>query len=243
MELINNLSTCKAAINLGVHTSYGEKCLNEACKSNFEIARSSSGQLHFGGRSSVLGEDAFDEEICWCGNRVVWSAARIVRRCFTLDSTVLQVAWAKFADNGASSTLCMLQQSQLTTYTLNGHLQTVPVPASVTSLHPVPQGLLLNGAESARCSILTHPLEEVQALSAEFTTDVSASWQGERVIWSSPELPYLATYSKKLGRLALWHIKYGDPAPTQHPAGLQPRTPAQLLRPPNGGIPQSASKR
>jgi hypothetical protein len=54
----------------------------------------------------------------------------------------------------------------------------------------------LQGAESARCSILTHPLEEVQALSAEFTTDVSASWQGERVIWSSPELPYLATYSK-----------------------------------------------
>lgn len=57
---------------------------------------------------------------------------------------VLQVAWAKFADNGASSTLCMLQQSLLTTYTLNGQLQTVPVPASVTSLHPIPQGLLLN---------------------------------------------------------------------------------------------------
>jgi hypothetical protein len=36
-----------------------------------QIARSSSGQLHFGGRSSVLGEDAFDEEICWCGNRYV----------------------------------------------------------------------------------------------------------------------------------------------------------------------------
>lgn len=54
----------------------------------------------------------------------------------------------------------------------------------------------LQGAESAGCSILTHPLEEVQALLAEFTTDVSASWQGERVIWSSSELPYLATYSK-----------------------------------------------
>lgn len=54
----------------------------------------------------------------------------------------------------------------------------------------------LQGNESAGCSILTHPLEEVQALSAEFTTDVSASWQGERIIWSSPELPYLATYSK-----------------------------------------------
>lgn len=38
----------------------------------------------------------------------------------------------------------------------------------------------------------------MQTLSAEFSTDVSASWQGEHVIWSSSKLPYLATYSKVL---------------------------------------------
>lgn len=38
----------------------------------------------------------------------------------------------------------MLQQSLLTTYTLNGQLQTVPVLATVTAMHPIPQGLLLS---------------------------------------------------------------------------------------------------
>lgn len=58
----------------------------------------------------------------------------------------------------------------------------------------------LQGQEGMRCSILTHPLEEVQALSAEFSADISASWQGEKIVWSSAELPYLATYSKVTAR-------------------------------------------
>ncbi len=61
-----------------------------------------------------------------------------------MRSCVSKVAWAEFQDSGAGSTLCMLQQSLLTTYTLSGQLQTAPVPAAVTSLHPIPQGLLLN---------------------------------------------------------------------------------------------------
>ena len=47
-----------------------------------------------GGISTVQGEDAFDEEICMLGNRVLWSAAGIVRRRFTLEcpaTKVLQV--------------------------------------------------------------------------------------------------------------------------------------------------------
>ncbi|BDA45310.1 probable anaphase-promoting complex subunit 1 at N-terminal half [Coccomyxa sp. Obi] len=242
MELISNNLTCKAAISLGVFSSYGKICLQKACSDEvLDEPFSEPQRLHFGGRSSVLGNDSFDEEICWRGNRVVWSAGRIVRRRFTLESPVLQVAWATFSGNEAGSTLCMLQNSALTTYTLSGQLQTVPVPAAVTSLHPILQGLLLSGTEGAGCSLLTHPLEEVQALTSEFSTDISATWQGEHIIWSSSELPYIAAYSKRLGRAALWHIKQGDPAP-QIPAGLQPRTPAQLLRAPNG-IPQSASKR
>ncbi|CAL8471094.1 g10636 [Coccomyxa elongata] len=242
MELISNNLTCKAAISLGVFSSYGKICLQNVCSDELLDEPSNEPQrLLFGGRSSVLGSDAFDEEICWRDNRVVWSAARVVRRRFTLDSPVLQVAWATFPNSEAQSTLCMLQNAVLTTYTLSGQLHTVPVPAAVTSLHPLLQGLLLSGADGAGCSLLSHPLEEVQALTSEFSTDISATWQGEQVIWSSSLLPYIATYSKRLGRAALWHIKQGDPAP-QIPTGLQPRTPGQLLRAPNG-IPQSASKR
>lgn len=64
--------------------------------------------------------------------------------CCQMELCLVQVAWATFPGNEAGSTLCMLQNSVLTTYTLSGQLQTVPVPASVTSLHPVLQGLLLS---------------------------------------------------------------------------------------------------
>ena len=46
-----------------------------------------------GGFSNVHGDDDFDEDISVVGNRVVWSAAGIVRRRFTLespDTSVLQ---------------------------------------------------------------------------------------------------------------------------------------------------------
>jgi hypothetical protein len=46
------------------------------------------------------------------------------------------------------------------------------------------------------CSLMIHPLDEPQQLSAPITTNSSASWQDEGVIWTSTELPYLATYSK-----------------------------------------------
>lgn len=37
MELINSQLTCKAAINLGTYTSYGEKCMSDNCKSNTPV--------------------------------------------------------------------------------------------------------------------------------------------------------------------------------------------------------------
>lgn len=41
------------------------------------------------------GEDAFDEEVSTASNRVIWSAAGIVRRRFTLESPAISVLQAR----------------------------------------------------------------------------------------------------------------------------------------------------
>ena len=55
-----------------------------------------------------------------------------------------QVAWAAFAGMEGDSILCMLQQATLTAYSLKGSLQTVPLPAHITAMHPLPHGLILS---------------------------------------------------------------------------------------------------
>ena len=56
----------------------------------------------------------------------------------------VQVAWATFAGVDGDLVLCMLQHATLTTYSLKGELYTVPLPPHVSSMHPLPQGLLLS---------------------------------------------------------------------------------------------------
>ena len=47
------------------------------------------------GFSTVHGDDDLDEDISVVGNRVVWSAAGIVRRRFTLESPATSVLQAR----------------------------------------------------------------------------------------------------------------------------------------------------
>lgn len=55
-----------------------------------------------------------------------------------------QVAWTNFSGMEGADVLCMLQQATLTTYSLRGELQTVPLPANITTMHPLPLGLILS---------------------------------------------------------------------------------------------------
>ena len=46
------------------------------------------------------------------------------------------------------------------------------------------------------CSVLTHPLEPLVPLQAEEGGCDVVAMQGERIVWSSRELPYIATYNQ-----------------------------------------------
>ena len=59
-----------------------------------------------------------------------------------------QAAWARFSEGEPHAALCMLQPSLLTVYHVNGELQQVPVPAGISSMHALPEGLLLSVSPS-----------------------------------------------------------------------------------------------
>ncbi|KAK9819154.1 hypothetical protein WJX81_007250 [Elliptochloris bilobata] len=192
--------SCRAAITLGSARPFGEDILAADAHHLGEPFSSITGRCFFyGGRSHTQGDAAFDEEIYVHGCKVVWSAGRQLRRRFTTEAPVLQVAWCRFQDEGEA--LCLLQAGALSTYTLAGELQTVPLPPGFTTMWALPQGLLLTGSAGVRPSVLAHPLEELQAAGVE-----GGAWQGDSVVWASRELPYLATYSPGLARLAVWAL-------------------------------------
>ncbi len=56
----------------------------------------------------------------------------------------VQVAWATFAGMDGDRALCMLQHATLTTYSLKGELHTVSLPPHISSMHPLPHGLILS---------------------------------------------------------------------------------------------------
>jgi hypothetical protein len=76
----------------------------------------------------------------------------------------VQVTWATFPGMEGANVLCMLQQATLTTYSLSGELQTVPLPTDVTDMHPLPLGLILSVRFHLLVSRVQHQLCSVNVV-------------------------------------------------------------------------------
>lgn len=68
----------------------------------------------------------------------------------------------------------------------------------------------MQGPSESSANLLTHPLEEPLPVVADCSMTSSgggvaafAGWSQERVVWSSRELPYVATYNEVRGREAV----------------------------------------
>ena len=106
-----------------------------------------------------------------------------------------QVAWAAFAGMEGDSILCMLQQATLTAYSLKGALQTVPLPPSITAMHPLPHGLLLSVRP---CPPRTAASCHVSSVHVKLTWMALSSSQGSRTAGIM-----LASHHHLAGRLSL----------------------------------------
>ncbi|GLT54489.1 hypothetical protein SLA2020_276820 [Shorea laevis] len=89
--------------------------------------------------------DRSDHELFIRGNRIIWTTGARVFKRFTLPSTVIKVCWCRLG-NMAEALLCVLQIDSLTIYSTSGEVISIPLPRTITSIWPLPFGLLLQQA-------------------------------------------------------------------------------------------------
>ncbi|OVA02727.1 Anaphase-promoting complex subunit 1 [Macleaya cordata] len=89
--------------------------------------------------------DRSDHELFIRGNRIIWSSGSRVQKRYTSPSPVIMACWCRL---GASSEpdLCVLQVDTLTIYNTSGEVVRVPLPHTITSIWPLPFGLILQKA-------------------------------------------------------------------------------------------------
>ncbi|KAJ0045528.1 hypothetical protein Pint_06536 [Pistacia integerrima] len=91
-------------------------------------------------------EPSCDHELFIRGNRIIWTTGSRVFKRFTLPSPVIMVCWCRLGDM-SEALLCVLQMESLTIYNTSGEVVFIPLPRTITSIWPLPFGLLLQAVE------------------------------------------------------------------------------------------------
>ncbi|XP_004308940.1 PREDICTED: anaphase-promoting complex subunit 1-like [Fragaria vesca subsp. vesca] len=89
--------------------------------------------------------DRCDHELFIRGNRIIWSTGPRVCKRFTLPSPVIKACWCRLGDM-TKACLCVLQTACLTICNTSGEVVSIPVSEAITSIWPLPFGLLLQQA-------------------------------------------------------------------------------------------------
>ncbi|KAF6170410.1 hypothetical protein GIB67_014340 [Kingdonia uniflora] len=86
-----------------------------------------------------------DHELFVRGNRIIWSSGSRVLKRFTLPSPVIKACWCRLGARSEAQ-LFVLQADTLTMYKTSGETVSILVPDTITSIWPLPIGLLLQKA-------------------------------------------------------------------------------------------------
>ncbi|XP_010067541.2 anaphase-promoting complex subunit 1 isoform X5 [Eucalyptus grandis] len=205
-----------------------------------------------------------DHEIFIRGNRIIWTAGSRVYKRFTVASPVIMACWCHLGDM-AEAFLCVLQADSLTVYNASGEVVTIPLPQSISSIWPLPFGLLLEQAaegdfprnihfsssilasgasdtshprreighspqsnfscmspydnvlkgDTALLSshlILKDPMEDPQFVYVEDRGKLNImNDYNERTIWTSEQVPLMASYNKGKAQHSLWVAEVVNP--------------------------------
>lgn len=182
-----------------------------------------------------------DHELFIRGNRIIWSIdARVFKR-FTLRSPIVKVCWCHLGHT-SEALLCILQIDCLTIYNTSGEIVSVPLPRTITSIWPLPFGLLLQQEVEANTQsrvsfastspllsvrdmllsasnhiqkgdgslvsshlILMDLLDEQQPTFIEERGKLNIMKEyDEKTIWTSDQVPLMASYNKGKMQHSLW---------------------------------------
>ncbi|KAK3042882.1 hypothetical protein RJ639_001155 [Escallonia herrerae] len=95
--------------------------------------------------ASASSSDRGDHELFIRGNRIIWTAGSRVYKRFTLHSPVIMACWCRMGDS-SEALLCILQSDSLTIYNTTGETVSIYLHRPITSIWPLPFGLLLQQA-------------------------------------------------------------------------------------------------
>uniref|UniRef100_A0A0D9WFG5 Anaphase-promoting complex subunit 1 n=1 Tax=Leersia perrieri TaxID=77586 RepID=A0A0D9WFG5_9ORYZ len=203
--------------------------------------------------ASSSGADG-DHELFIRGNRIIWSAGSRVHKRYLSQNTVIMACWCRM-DTIRDALLCVLQVDTLSIYNVNGEVSNIPLPYAVSSIWPLPSGLLLqkstdggrvvlastsllktrdlirpnkefglnynissqvntletvskaDGSIISSHLILKNPLEEPQVTYFEEKGrfDTMKDFD-EKTIWTSDNIPLMASYHKGKLQHSVWQI-------------------------------------
>ncbi|XP_050212163.1 anaphase-promoting complex subunit 1 isoform X2 [Mercurialis annua] len=89
--------------------------------------------------------DQCDHELFIRGNTITWSIGSRVFKRFTSPLPVKMACWCRLGET-SEALLCVLQIDSLTVCSISGELVSIPLPRTITSMWPLPFGLLLQPA-------------------------------------------------------------------------------------------------
>ncbi|XP_058181037.1 anaphase-promoting complex subunit 1 isoform X3 [Rhododendron vialii] len=118
-----------------------------------EIARQGDEAEDHSDASSSSSTGRSDHELFIRGNRIIWTTGSRVYKRFTLPSTVIMACWSRMGSM-SEACLCVLQIDSLAVFDVSGEVMSVPLSRTVTSIWPLPFGLLLQ--QAAECSSQTY---------------------------------------------------------------------------------------
>ncbi|XP_072985105.1 anaphase-promoting complex subunit 1 isoform X1 [Typha latifolia] len=104
-----------------------------------EVAREKSDLL---AAEHDCSSDLGDHELFIRGNRIIWSTGSRVYKRFTSPNTVVMACWCRM-NTISDALLCVLQVDTLSLYSPSGEVACIPLPYSISSIFPLPFGLLL----------------------------------------------------------------------------------------------------
>ncbi|GMH41655.1 hypothetical protein BSKO_09565 [Bryopsis sp. KO-2023] len=196
----------KPVLALKEFIACGETICRKDCEERqVKYDRTKASVTLYGGGSLVLGKDSADEELFVYENSVIWSAGGVLRKKFSFDSTVHKACWCRFDCEEDERVLCVLEQNMVSVYRLSGELVTSPFSQKYFDMWPLPSGLILEG-RGLTFGFMASPIDNLHpVLTAGRNLHEFFFLEGEKIIWSSKEAPYIVTHrDQEFHRVAVW---------------------------------------
>jgi hypothetical protein len=158
-------------------------------------------------------DNGFDQ-LFHCRKHLVWSTENRERVRFEASGPIVDAELCRFAEERASTILCVSEPGLLSMYSTDGDLQEHTVKQPVRSLWSTPVGLLVEGFEGIAAQMATHmisglqPLRTVNGGKLPWVQEGHPyAWEHERILFLDASTPLAVTSDQNITSIRIWCLK------------------------------------